>query len=585
MISGRSRFQPKEPHLEKEGLFLSDVRPIRHAEVVVFKEGDHEIIQCGHTDKEGNFSLPIPLKSDGTSYKVQVRTQAKNPYAHFAVFDCPEEKDPYTISSSSFTAESNREFTLELQASDAKAGAFYIFDEIIEANRVLKDKTKTCSTTNTDCKTDPFEIPTQDHDFLGVYWEHGFNPNSYFGEGDSGLSFFAKLTGSASHEYRMFILGGVSGDVVGADTDHFDSSVILHEYWHYLHEVFSKSDNPAGSHSFGELLDPRLAFEEAFAYFFQAAIISSKESGDPFPYIIDTLSETGSSRIHIANNENLQKGTLTYYGATELRLSQQQPEEGNYREAQIIKTFWKLYNRNTADSDEGLRALWSVMTNSNDTDRGLASHVHKQRDMSHFLNAYETLYPDTMSNPFLSTLSSEQKHSSRPFLQEVTPSNSPCDQTLSGVKLFSIDYINKALLESQLPQSDIPQNFNIHKAHLAQNYRLYFWSVTQDISNPDIKLQIPNPPSGLDLDLYLFRSAHELEDSNCTGLSFLNDFCLMAHNNEESDETPLDISSLPQGTYALVVHRYLDIIRGGLSRTPETSVSFRLQQGDKHLCP
>ena len=50
------------------------------------------------------------------------------------------------------------------------------------------------------------------------------------------------------------------------NTDEYDPFVVLHEWSHYFHEVFSRSDSIAGSHDpVEDLLDPRTAFSEGFA--------------------------------------------------------------------------------------------------------------------------------------------------------------------------------------------------------------------------------------------------------------------------------------------------------------------------------
>jgi hypothetical protein len=50
----------------------------------------------------------------------------------------------------------------------------------------------------------------------------------------------------------------------GADTDEFDSHVIVHEWGHFFEFNLARSDSPGGRHGPGDILDPRIAFGEAF---------------------------------------------------------------------------------------------------------------------------------------------------------------------------------------------------------------------------------------------------------------------------------------------------------------------------------
>lgn len=72
-------------------------------------------------------------------------------------------------------------------------------------------------------------------------------------------------TQSASGTYydpqakELTILG-----LADADTDEYDSHVIIHEWGHYYEDRLSRSDSPGGSHTLGQQKDPRLAFSEGW---------------------------------------------------------------------------------------------------------------------------------------------------------------------------------------------------------------------------------------------------------------------------------------------------------------------------------
>ncbi len=60
-------------------------------------------------------------------------------------------------------------------------------------------------------------------------------------------------------ENELYILGRD-----GADTDEYDSHVIVHEWGHFFEANLSRSDSPGGRHGPGDILDPRIAFGEAW---------------------------------------------------------------------------------------------------------------------------------------------------------------------------------------------------------------------------------------------------------------------------------------------------------------------------------
>lgn len=81
------------------------------------------------------------------------------------------------------------------------------------------------------------------------------------------------------------------------DTDEYDRHVIVHEYAHYLEDQFGRSDSIGGPHSFGDILDPRVAFSEGQAYAFAALAL-----GDP--RVRDTLGMNQSQESHFSVETN-----------------------------------------------------------------------------------------------------------------------------------------------------------------------------------------------------------------------------------------------------------------------------------------
>jgi len=63
----------------------------------------------------------------------------------------------------------------------------------------------------------------------------------------------------------LYLLGDTS-----ADTEEFDSHVVMHEWGHYFEDNFSRSDSVGGAHSLGQSIDARLAWGEGWATAFAA---------------------------------------------------------------------------------------------------------------------------------------------------------------------------------------------------------------------------------------------------------------------------------------------------------------------------
>lgn len=71
-----------------------------------------------------------------------------------------------------------------------------------------------------------------------------------------------------------------------ADDDGFDDMVVLHEFGHVIHNHYSDSDSPGGSHGFQQSdQDPRLSYGEGWASFFAGAVRQHQGIFDPAFYM------------------------------------------------------------------------------------------------------------------------------------------------------------------------------------------------------------------------------------------------------------------------------------------------------------
>ncbi len=114
----------------------------------------------------------------------------------------------------------------------------------------------------------------------------------------------------------------------GVDTDEFDREVIVHEWGHYFTDVFSRSDSPGGSHSLGDVLDPRLAFDEGFASALAAMLLQQT-------IYADTLWVGGAAMDAFGwDVENVPSPT-------------DDPTPGPFSELSVIRATWDLYDAPT----------------------------------------------------------------------------------------------------------------------------------------------------------------------------------------------------------------------------------------------
>lgn len=289
------------------GTHPATIHPIRYAEVRVLSSAG-AVAQCAETDSSGNFSFALPTGA-GT-YTIYINSRGNNSHVYASVLGKPVNNEFYSLTVTVTPNVSKSVGTLTAAANGNLLGAaFNIFDQIVNANDYLRAQAGTCPFAN--CTA--FTVAPK----VSAYWTAGFNPNSYFGS-SSGLSFY--LPGYS----RLFILGGIDGDIDHSDTDHFDNSVIIHEYGHFLEDTLFETDSPGGSHNGNRVIDPRLAWSEGWGNFFQAAVRNEA-------YYTDTLGNddgTTSIAFHVDLEDVDTHDSPTTMG------------EGNFREFSVTRLLW-----------------------------------------------------------------------------------------------------------------------------------------------------------------------------------------------------------------------------------------------------
>ena len=313
------------------GSHPAEERPVRQAEVRVTDPAGY-VVQCGVTNDDGSFSVDLPVGD--VDYTIAVNSRGAGALLNASVLNKPEFNRFYSLTAVRNARVQPAAVTLLAAADgDVLGGAFNILDMIYEANRYLRVQTAACAATFDGCRGVDANHPLPK---VSAYWEKGFNPNSYFGS-TSGLSFY--LPGYA----RLFILGGQDGDVDFSDTDHFDNSVVIHEYGHFLEDTVGVSDSPGGSHNGNKVIDPRLAWSEGWGNFFQAAV-----RGENF-YRDTTGNLDGETAL--AFDVNLETGDdnfdETAYDVPDYN------GEGNYREFSVTRLLWDAIDDTPGESVHG----------------------------------------------------------------------------------------------------------------------------------------------------------------------------------------------------------------------------------------
>lgn len=325
-VQGQARYQRRTLATSAPGglgAVDATTKPIRYAEVNVINEGGG-LVQCGETDSSGNFSLSVPRGE--RKLRLVVRSRSSNSQLRASVLNNPTDNFPYSIEAS-FVPNQTTLSSLSLLApatGTLEGGAFNILDQFLRANIHLASNAQ-C----TGVCTQSFSTPPK----VTAYWTRGFNPNRYLGNSSPLLSFYVR------GQRQIYILGGNLGDVDSTDTDHFDDSVIIHEYGHFIEDVFSVSNSPGGTHQGNDPIDPRLAWSEAWANYFSAAVLNTALYQDT------QGNSSGGPASAVILLENLESGTRDTPTAGASGVG-----EGNFREFAIARFLWDAIDNTTSTS-------------------------------------------------------------------------------------------------------------------------------------------------------------------------------------------------------------------------------------------
>lgn len=298
-------------------------RPVRAAEIAV-KDSNGVIIQCAETLDDGTFQFQLP--SNTGDYVVELRARSNNARASTYVLNNPSSNLQHSIATTVSSQSTTTGLILRARVHEGlMGGAFNILDQLLNAQDYLRTQTADC-----DLNSNPNYfagcIPFNKAPIVKVYWSPGVSPGVYVNT-TGAISFY--LNG----RYELYLQGGQSGNVTSSDMDQFDNSVIIHEYAHFIEDAYGKPNSPGGGHNGDSIIDPRLAWGEGWANFFQAAV-----TGNPVYRDTYGTPDCTSACAGTYFNESLDPvGTPNNDAPTQGALG-----EGNFREFSIARMLWDV---------------------------------------------------------------------------------------------------------------------------------------------------------------------------------------------------------------------------------------------------
>lgn len=525
---------------------------IRGAEVQVLNSGGG-VIQCGTTGTNGAISVIIPRTAG--SYTLKVLSRADSALFRGRVLNSPIENRPYSISASFSLLSSDVTKGVSLSAAPyngtLEGGAFNILDQLYKAATYIKANTGDC----VGC-TAVTDIPS-----IPVFWSPGLSPAAYFDQPNEAVSFYLKAPNSYLQR-GLYIMGGQAGAIDCADTDHFDNSVILHEYGHYLEDQFSASESPGGSHNGNFIIDPRLAWSEGWANYVQGAILGASSYQDT----IGNPSCSGGHMLAInlnlatmTNHQDRMPQNYTANGINYLNSPYYFPNnvvtgEGVFREVSVARALWDFTTQ--LEFDE----IWEIFSGAVN---GLANTSVKFRNIGTYnekLRDYLATNESSELSSFDAAVDAEEQLSDRTmYAQPVTVQSSACTFDLTPVRNIGNGESTFGHLERS---SDF---YELDYAGGSLTLTMKYQAVAGTGTAP------------YDLDLYIYNADHTLLDKN-TMAGYSETSSLVGNVGTET----VVMTGKPAGKYLIQVRAFTE---GG---TPYTGTRYyiRTQSGDGvRLCP
>ncbi|MFV8248040.1 hypothetical protein [Bdellovibrio bacteriovorus] len=562
--------------------------PIAFAEFHIYDSSGTRI-QQGETNTNGIASFMIP-KTTGT-YTFKVFSRAYNDYLKVSVLADIYSNTPhyaeksFTITAGDITA-GTKDLTStpvyaeanESISSRVEGGAFNIMYDILLANEYIRRNIGKNNGGTPSTDTNVWWVA----DKVTVFWKAGFNPYSYFGS-NSPLSFYSP------GDRKLYILGGANGDVKSSDTDHFDDSVILHEYGHFLEDVYGNSGSPGGSHTGNFVIDARLAWSEGWANYFQAAVLSGADAAfnnadenraptDPrYHYYVDTYGYRASGNTAgVSISFNLwQDGTAASYDNTASDLA----GTGTFREVSVSRALYKATRKDDAQYEATKYGGGITFTNIWKTFAGEDTSGHKKSNPITTSLVNTTTYPVPSVGLFNNLLSrnvvgatakwdailteEKQTKTTKDYAYYLGTTGGAC----SGTTEFTVGKEEQLMTaRDSVKRSDQQVN---------NDFYLYYHDGTSTT------LAMNYTSTKLDLDLILYKKDYVYFEDTYRNAGYTSDYIVKQSRNVATTSESISLSGVPAGYYILNVkiNAY-----GKTASQMNTNATYSLTKGGTAIC-
>ncbi len=504
-VNGTAKFEYRE-----NGNGLIKEAPIRYAEIRVTNAAG-EVVQCAETDGNGEFSFPLP--GDGADYTVSVLSRANNAHNTAYVLNNPTDNEAYAVSKT-IKASGSPNFIMTAKATgDLKGGAFNILDQIYKAQKFLRDETKDCNQIFADC------VPFTTAPVAYIYWTPGLSPGVYVGVSGA-ISYYLGGT------YSLYIGGGENGNTTYTDTDHFDNSVIIHEYAHFIEDVFGKPDSPGGSHNANSIIDPRLAWGEGFANYFQAAVLGIN-------YYRDTY---GVGEVEIRLDEPADSAKFD---------KPLDDGEGNFREISVARVLYKATRTPSAVST--FAEVWTILRGPTNGFNGISDRF---KSIGRFHVIQRALQGESWS-----AIRAEEKHTGN-LANFATPlKNCGSDDPAQAMSVYKDGNDTGSYATSNLLRNN---DFFVYHHPGGPFSATLSWNGADEV----------------DLDLYVYKEGYYFGDSST--MAAYSDLANLGFSGSETIK-----KSLPAGSYMINVMAFTGFYKG----TDTFNTSYILKINGENKCP
>lgn len=336
MLSGVAQFE-SVPSSSTNGALLYNaltIKPIRGATVEILLAASGQVLATTETDATGAYSASIP-PTDSVCVRVRAQlVRSGTPGWDFRVRDNTQGDAQYVLDSApisglasapvpALVAGSGWNVSSSSYVAPRAGGVFAILDAVYEAHqKVLSVE------------------PTRVLPPLNLFWSINNRPASPRNVA-AGFIVTSHFSPGASPIPAIYILGQAN-----ADTDEYDTHVVVHEFGHYLQSAVSRDNSVGGPHGAADLLDMRVAFSEGWGNAWSGIAL-----GDPV--YRDSLGAAQSMGF-----------------AFDVSAPLPPDQAGWYREGSLQFVMWE------ANRQLGLAPLWQALTGPiKTTDAATSAHL------------------------------------------------------------------------------------------------------------------------------------------------------------------------------------------------------------------